>query len=490
MKSPVALYANHHFFAFLCAVLATSALIISVGPVAAQTKIVYGANNPAVDVPAVQNAVDQGGTVILRGTFNFGNDEGNHIIVPGRTGAAQDVKGKSTVFIYKNNVTILGIRDAKGNLLTIVKNGMPPFWIGWDGNVTRTQPAGTEGMDYGVESFPQDQAGLVQYRDGYTDPGYANAQTRYALPFPNVSATIKNIYFDSPKHYGVKATAGQNITVIGNVFRDVQFGGLVNVNGLGGATHIAVAAVGGGFLYPPFIYPAITGKIDMENNVVEEVGIETIDTTHAGECFGLAALATNAIVTMKENKVRNIGRREDGTFPDVIYTGGMLLIDNYGGSPLVSGNIVRNSLFFGIWDYVVFAPTPGPTIAGNTFIDCGVSAVQTQSDFRTAREGAKIDTNFIFQTGQLGTGGSAITAMNVSGAMMRWNTFVGSYSVPLVALLGASNCTLLMNWDTRRIIPSEAPTYFLDTNSSFNLIKGLTGTANDKGGNNTIILPK
>jgi hypothetical protein len=34
---------------------------------------VIGQNNATVDVPAVQQAVDAGGTVVLHGTFNFVN---------------------------------------------------------------------------------------------------------------------------------------------------------------------------------------------------------------------------------------------------------------------------------------------------------------------------------------------------------------------------------------------------------------------------------
>jgi hypothetical protein len=487
MKTLRALCSRRHLFLLPCAMLAVISLVLFVSPVAGQTKIVYGANNPALDVPAVQSAVDEGGLVILKGTFDFGSDAGNHIIVPGRAGAAQDVKGKSTVFIYKKNVTISGVRDWKGNLMTVVKNGMPPFWIGWDGNVTRTQPP--EGVDFGTESFPQDAQGRVDYRDiGPDDPQYAGPQTRYALAFQNVSATVRNIYFDSPKHYGVKATAGQNIAVIGNVFRNVQFGGLVHGNGLFTATHIAVAAVGGGFAYAPFVYPAITGSIEIENNVVDDVGTEAI-VTHGGECYGLGALATNATVTMKENQIRNIGRKANGTGSDVILAGGMLLIDNYGGSPLVTKNIVRNSLFYGIWDLVAIAPTPGPTIVGNAFIDCGVSAIQTESVIGP-REGVKIDANLIFQDGLLGSGQAGITGNSLSGALMRWNTFSGSYSGPLVGLYNASSCKLLMNNDLRRTIPSWAPTYFLDGASSGNLIRATSGTAVDKGSNNTIIISR
>lgn len=74
----------------------------------------------------------------MRGTFDFGTDAGNHIIVPGRAGAAQDVKGKSTVFIYEKDVTIVGETDEYGALLTVVKNGIPAFWMGWDGVILRT----------------------------------------------------------------------------------------------------------------------------------------------------------------------------------------------------------------------------------------------------------------------------------------------------------------------------------------------------------------
>jgi len=451
------------------------------------TTVVVGTKNPLIDVPAVQYAVDQGGMVLLKGTFDFGTDSGNHIIVPGRAGAAQDVKGKSTVFIYKKNVTILGVKDKRGNLLTVVKNGMPPFWIGWDGNVTRTQPAGIEGVDYGTEYFPQDAAGLVDYRDIGPETGYAGPQIRYALAFQNVSATVKNIYFDSPKHYGVKATAGQNIAVIGNIFRNVQFGGLVHGNGLFTATHIAVAAVGGGFAYAPFVYPAITGNIDLEKNVVDDVGTESINT-HWGECYGLGSLATNATVTMKGNDIRNIGRKRDGTISDVILAGGLLLIDNYGGAPLVERNMVRNSLVYGLWDFVALAPTPGPRIVGNTFIDCSVSAIQTESEIGP-REGVTIDGNLVSEDGRYGNGQASITGNSLSGALMRWNTFAGSYAGPLVSLNSASKCKLLMNVDVRHSIPTSAPTYFLDILSSGNLIVGTSGTAVDKGTNNKIVLP-
>jgi hypothetical protein len=69
----------------------------------AQTMIV-GQNNPGVDIQAVQKAVDQGGTVNLKGIFDFGDK--------GRVKITKDVK-------------IIGEIDAKGSPLTKIKGG---FW--------------------------------------------------------------------------------------------------------------------------------------------------------------------------------------------------------------------------------------------------------------------------------------------------------------------------------------------------------------------------
>ena len=65
---------------------------------------VVGQNNPTVDIQAVQKAVDQGGTVNLKGTFDFGNE--------GRVNITKDVK-------------IIGEADHKGTPATKIKGG---FW--------------------------------------------------------------------------------------------------------------------------------------------------------------------------------------------------------------------------------------------------------------------------------------------------------------------------------------------------------------------------
>ena len=446
-------------------------------PQVVPTTVVVGVNNPDYDVPAVQSAVDQGGTVLLRGTFDFGTDAGNHIIVPGRTGAAQDRKGTSTVFIYQKDVTILGETGQRGELLTVVKNGMPAFWVGWDGEILRVQPSGTYGVDFGIEIFPVDVDGRVNYRDSGPEPGYEGPQTRYARAYQDVSVVIKSIFFDSPKHGGIKAAAGRDIFVIGNAFSQVQFGGLVHLNTFAGATHIAAAFGGSGLFYAPFLYPAITGNIVAERNIVDDVGTNVINT-HAGECFGLVALLTNAAaVRIERNEVRNVGRQADDTGPNLLAAAGILVGDNYKASPLVAKNIVYNSTLSGIWDLVAAAPTPGPAIVNNKLVNCMIG-IKTESVVGP-RDGVLIHQNSISQDGLLGNGQSCIVATQLSGALIRANTFEGDYTEPLVTLLSSSNNVMLENRDLRSTDLPEPPTYFL---------MGASGTALDLGVNNKIFL--
>lgn len=453
-------------------------------PQVAPTAVVIGADNPSVDVPNVQSAVDQGGTVLLRGTFDFGTDAGNHIIVPGRTGAAQDVKGRSTVFIYQKDVTILGEIGKQGELLTVVKNGMPPFWIGWDGEVSRDPPSGTPGVDFGIETFPVDELGSVNYRDGGPEAGYTGPQTRYARAFQNVSATIKTIFFDSPKHYGVKATAGRDVFLIGNTFSKVRFGGLVHLNNFAAVSHIAGGFAGLGLLYAPFVVPAITGSLIAEGNVFDDVGTETIDT-HSGECLGLGAIGTGAAVRIERNEVRNVGRQADGKGSNASATS-IFLVDNYKTSPIVAHNIIYNSSGRGIWDLVIFAPTPGPTIQNNTLVDCEIG-IMTYS-FVGPMAGRLIHQNSFSQDGLLGSGQYCIVANQLIGSLIRANRFEGDYTGPLVVLSSSSNNVLLENRDLRSTELPEPPTYFLDGSSSGNLVMGASGTAQDTGTNNQIFL--
>jgi hypothetical protein len=453
-------------------------------PQVAPTTVVVGADDPSIDVPAVQSAVDQGGTVILRGTFDFGTDAGNHIIVPGRPYPDQDRKGDSTVFIYQKDVTIVGETGERGELLTVVKNGMPAFWIGWDGEVSRVPPPGTEGVDYGKETFPVDELGRVNYRDTGREPDYTGSQTRYARAFQDVSATIKTIFFESPKHYGVKATAGRDVFVNGNTFSKVQYGGLVHLNNFAGATRVAGGFAGIGMLYAPFLAPVISGSIVAERNVVDDVGTEIINT-HSGECLGLGAIGTIASVRFERNEVRNVGRQASGAGP-VTAANSIFLVDNYKVAPIVAHNFVYNSSGMGIHDLVLLAPTPGPRIEHNTLVDCEIGIFIYS--FVGPMEGRFIHQNLFSQDGLLGSGQSCITAIVLSASLVRSNMFEGDYSGPLVVLLSSGNNILLENRDLRSAIPQVSPTYYLDASSLGNLVVSASGTALDLGADNRIFL--
>jgi hypothetical protein len=74
------------------------------GPPASYDSVVAGKADPACDVQAVQDAVNQGGAVLLKGKFDFGE------------------KGKVNI---TRDIEIYGEKDQQGTLLTTIKGG---FW--------------------------------------------------------------------------------------------------------------------------------------------------------------------------------------------------------------------------------------------------------------------------------------------------------------------------------------------------------------------------
>lgn len=120
--------------------------------------IVTGQNDSAQDVQAVQEAVDKGGAVLLKGAFDFGP------------------KGKVTI---NNDVAVWGESDGNGRLLTKINGG---FWV-------------------------------------FHSP---LPSTDLPLPGPGPKIEIKNIHFDgvtwSPMHFPF--TSGAEIT--GNRITNVQ----------------------------------------------------------------------------------------------------------------------------------------------------------------------------------------------------------------------------------------------------------------------------
>jgi hypothetical protein len=113
---------------FVSCVVFGALAIAWAGAVAAQVVIV-GTGDPAVDVPAVQAAVDRGGDVILEGHFSF---DGAPTIVPELPGFAL-----ATVRISRE-VTISGTEDGDGEVTTI-EGGQVPFEVEGHGSSVTIQ---------------------------------------------------------------------------------------------------------------------------------------------------------------------------------------------------------------------------------------------------------------------------------------------------------------------------------------------------------------
>jgi hypothetical protein len=80
--------------------------LVATGTLYAYDSIVTGNDNPELDVKAVQEAVDKGGSVLLKGTFNFGQ------------------KGQVNI---KNDIEISGESADKGSPVTKIIGGFWPF---------------------------------------------------------------------------------------------------------------------------------------------------------------------------------------------------------------------------------------------------------------------------------------------------------------------------------------------------------------------------
>jgi hypothetical protein len=169
--------------------------------------IVTGKGDPKIDVMAVQEGVDKGGTVLLKGTFAFGQ------------------KGRVNI---KNDIEIIGESDSEGRPLTKIMGG---FW-------TFHSPLPT---------------------------------TELPLPGPGPKIKIKNIHFDgavwTPMHFPY--TSGAEIS--GNKITNVQpFAIPLKWQGGDKLLATAGAILGTRFAYKEKILPgAVTGNLIFANNKID-----------------------------------------------------------------------------------------------------------------------------------------------------------------------------------------------------------------------------
>jgi hypothetical protein len=191
-------------------VLSISVLLtffITTGLLYAYDSVVLGTANAEIDVKAVQEAVDKGGTVLLKGMFNFGQ------------------KGRVNI---KNDIDIIGETDITGRPMTKIMGG---FW-------TFHSPL---------------------------------PSTELPLPGPGPKIKIKNIHFDgatwTPMHFPY--TSGAEIS--GNKITNVQpYAVPMKWPGGDKMLRVAGAILGTRFAYTEKILPgAVTGHLIFANNKVD-----------------------------------------------------------------------------------------------------------------------------------------------------------------------------------------------------------------------------
>jgi hypothetical protein len=191
----------------LLSLLALLTFLVTAGTLYAYDSVVTGKNNAEYDVKAVQEAVDKGGSVLLKGTFNFGQ------------------KGQVKI---KNDIEIVGESDSKGRPLTKIMGG---FW-------TFHSPLPT---------------------------------TELPLPGLGPKMKIKSIHFDgatwTPMHFPY--TSGAEIS--GNKITNVQpFAVPVKWPGGDKLLVSAGALLGNRFAHKEKILPgAVTGNLIFNNNKVD-----------------------------------------------------------------------------------------------------------------------------------------------------------------------------------------------------------------------------
>ena len=185
----------------------TLIILFASGSLFAETTVIIGKNNEEFDVKAVQEAVDKGGSVLLKGTFNFGQ------------------KGRVNI---KNDIKVTGEINSDGKPLTKITGG---FWT-FHSPLPSTEPP---------------------------------------LPGPGPKVTIKNIHFDgatwTPMHFPYISGA----EISGNKITNVKpFGVPVKWSGGENLLLNAGVLFGTRFAHREKIIPgAVTGNLVVNKNDID-----------------------------------------------------------------------------------------------------------------------------------------------------------------------------------------------------------------------------
>jgi hypothetical protein len=300
--------------ALKCLFVGLLALLASAAPVLADSTVV-GTGIPTQDVPAVQAAVDAGGTVTLIGLFNFGEDRMGYFYPgpeaetpanPLYPGYDPFYKGKSTVFISKS----VSIQGAGSKLI----GGRPAFWIGWDGEMLETAP--TSG-DYGRDWIPLASGTDLYDSNIFGNPDYNGlGKYRYFRAYRDIEVSIDGILSQNAHTIFIIAGAGRDLSYTNNKVYDCTQSDFVVWpfgSGIWNGKCAINAAVG--LLFAPNFYAqnirtiidaatdteylnCIRGSVLVKDNII-------INQSSPGG--GIASGFTNAEVIIDGNIVTNAG---------------------------------------------------------------------------------------------------------------------------------------------------------------------------------------
>ena len=198
--------------------------------------VVLGTGDPNVDVPAVQAAVDKGGTIILQGRFSF-NRTATHPIA---TSLSSEPPGlayaPAAEVLVSKAVTISGTRVPHGEMTTI-EGGMIPFYVdaaGQSVTIRRlrfVQPISSAILVYAVrdlEIASSTIAGVVTFRNLSDGIGINTTGAPPTLAAPghpeNVSGNLNIVHNDIDMVGGTTAdnTLGVVVFAVGTTGASVE----------------------------------------------------------------------------------------------------------------------------------------------------------------------------------------------------------------------------------------------------------------------------
>jgi len=402
-------------------------LFIGIGNLYAYDTILTGSDTPETDLKAVQDAVDKGGTVLLKGTFNFGE------------------KGQVKI---KNDIEISGENDDNGRLLTKIAGGFWPFH----------------------SPLPS---------------------TELPLPGPGPKIVIKNIHFDgaiwTPMHFPYTSGAeiyGNKITNVTPYELPIKWEGGETL-----WVH-AGALLGNRFAHKEKILPgATTGLLTFKNNEVD-LKCDNPKITMGQGAFYLwtwgatIEITENTFKNVSRNSIETLDNFRDESGIGKITITDNKIITPSDGCPFPGPSSYPNGIVVG-W-YLDMSGGLDPsrnskTIVMNNYIE---TSAEFANGIISLGDGAVILNNNIVMAG--GTKSNGITLLGSNG-FVAGNRIEGTgasalRSVPVKALKGSEN-TFAWN-DISNFQASSADFLCLGNN---NIYIGAKCNVADKGDKNMIL---